>query len=63
MLTIAITLILFIYLPMLVLFPCYPPLISGQHYECGAPGPSTFTDYAVIDLVGGMNSIVFWQNI
>jgi len=63
MLNFAVAVVLFIYVPIILLFPCYPPMLNSQIYDCEAPGPSTLTDYAVVVLVGGFNTIVVWQNL
>jgi len=47
----------------ILLFPCYPPMITCQLYDCDAPGPSTVADYVQILLVGGINVIIVWQSI
>jgi len=54
---------IFIYFPVILFFPCYPPVVTSQLYDCGASGPSTIIDFFQTLFVGGINIIVVWQSL
>jgi len=62
MYTISVISQLVIWTPLILIYPCYPPVITSQLYDCDAPGPITIKDYLQIILLGGFNAIVIWQN-
>jgi len=63
MVTLSISTLGFIYAPIIIIFPCYPPMITSHLYDCEAPGPSTIRDYAQIIIFGGINVLIAWQTI
>jgi len=61
MLTVSIASLGFIYAPIIIYFPSYPPAITSQLYDCEAPGPSTIRDYVELGIFSGLNIIIAVQ--
>jgi len=63
LLTMTIASAIFIYFPIILFFPCYPPVITSQFYDCGASGPSSITEFFQTLLIGGINITIVWQSL
>jgi len=61
MLTISFVFIIFSFIPLMLFYPCYPPMITSWMYRCDQVYTLDLEDYLNILLIGSLNLTLFLQ--